>query len=159
MPFNCFGLYLCRATERCTCVQSNQLGGAIKTPAQTEDWLRKFSNSSMTMTGLRDVAARCGSLNLKDNGAVIRLIAQQICSGQLRVCSTGTRAGAGDPGGGAAATDSKPFPLTDLKKRPPQSSSSDRPADPNTFSDDMDSQAQAAALTAAASKGQPFCPE
>jgi hypothetical protein len=136
----------------------------LKNPAQAEEWLRKLTQSPMTMTGLRDLAAKSGqkSVNQMDNGAVVKLIAQQICSGQLRICSTGTFSGiAGDPGSraAAAAADSKPFPLSELKKRQASSSQSDRAADPNTFPDDLDSQAQAAALAAAASQGQPFCPE
>ncbi|HZS56844.1 MAG TPA: hypothetical protein VFA65_20735 [Bryobacteraceae bacterium] len=135
----------------------------LRSAAQTEEWLRKLTQNSLTMTGLRDVATRSGhaSVNLMDNGAVVKLIAQQICSGQLRVCSTSTfgRAGGGDPGQSAAATDSKPFPLGDLKKKQASSSSTDHPPDANTFSDNLDGQAQAAALTSAASQGQPFCPQ
>jgi hypothetical protein len=145
-------------------VQSNKFGGMLKNPAQAEEWLRKLTQSPMTMTGLRDLAAKFGqkSVNVMDNGAVVKLIAQQICFGQLRICSTGTFSGvAGDPGNRAAAAeaDSKPFPLSDLKRRQTSSSQSDHPPDTNTFSDDLDGQAQAAALTSAASQGQPFCPE
>jgi hypothetical protein len=164
MPFNCFGLFLCRANERCTCVQANQFGGMLKNPGQAEEWLRKFTGNSMSMTGLRNVAGQCGrgSVNLMDNGAVVKLIAQQICSGQLRVCSTRALGGpAGDPAAsaGGAAADSKPFPLSGLQKKQASPSNSDRPPDPNTFSDDLDGPAQAAALISAASQGQAFCPE
>ena len=164
MPFDCFGLFLCRSTERCTCMQSNAFGAALKTPAQAEEWLRRFAANPASIRGLREVASKCvpASVNQTDSGALVKLIAQQISSGQLRICSPRLSGPAsGDPASSAAtpAVDSKPFPLGDLKKRASAQSYSSTAPDPNTLPDNLDAQAQAAALTSAASQGQPICPE
>lgn len=171
MPFNCFGLYLCRANEPCTCMQTTQLGSMFKSPAQAEQWLQMFSRNGLTMMGLRDVAAKCGlgSANTSDNGSILKVLALQIYSGHLRVCSMGGMGGSAGIGGSMGSSarsgttagggeDSKPFPISERKK-PASSTPDEPPPDPSTFADDPDGSTQASALTAAAADGQPFCPE
>ena len=63
--------------------------------------------------------------------------------------------------GAAAVADppSTPFPLAERKpRRPPHSAPARPPAEPPTLPAGLDHNAQAAALTAAAASGAPFCP-
>ena len=151
-------------------MQAAQPGSTFRSPAQAEQWLQMFSRNALTMMGLRDVAAKCGfgSANFSDNAAILKLLANQICSGHLRICSMGAMGGGVATSAGAAGSsarsgttanqDSKPFPIGERKK-PAASSQDEPPPDPSTFSDDVDGGTQAAALAAAAAEGHPFCPE
>ena len=164
MPFNCFGIQLCRSNEPCTCQQSNNLAAFLKNAACAELWLKQRTRDAMTMTGLRSVAARSlnRSVTFLDNKEIVRLVARQISSGQMRVCSTAIlKQGGGDPGTTAAtaAAEGVPFPISERPARPPVSTKREAPPEEATFSDDLDGSAQAAALAAAAAEGQPFCPQ
>ena len=51
------------------------------------------------------------------------------------------------------------FPLSERSSRGPSDDTASTPADAPTFSSDLDGNAQAGALVAAAADGKPFCPE
>lgn len=157
MPVNCYEFQLCRASESCNCKHKSIQRASL----YTAEWLRRCTRNPLAMGALRGVVAGNGT-RLSDNDSLIKLIAAQIASGQLRVCQ-GQNAGGGaaaDPGS-ASQTDgssSKPFPFT---PRPKQTSSSALSNDnePQSLSENLDGAAQAAVLNAAAAQGVPFCPE
>ncbi len=154
MPINCYEFQLCRASEACGCKQ--KAGNAAS--LYSADWLRRSIRNPAVLTALRGVAKTGGTIPM-DNESIVRLIAGQIASGQLRVCQTqSAKSGAaGDPGTTAAKESSKPFPF---EPKPKTSSPSPQSAsDPPTLPENTDAAAQAAALSSAANQGAPFCPE
>jgi hypothetical protein len=120
------------------------------------------------MHAMRMVLAQEGlgsCLSRMSDETVIHLVAGLVGSGRLHVHSQPWRAeiaGGGtqisDVAGASAAAPA--FPLSDRKSSGPSASSGPaaNEGDP-TLPDDTDYSAQAAALTAAASEGQPFCPQ
>lgn len=157
MPINCYEFQLCRAAESCNCKQAS----IQKAPLYTADWLRRCVRNPSVLMALRGIGKSSGG-KLSDNEGIIKLIAGQIASGELRVCQgqNAVSNAAGDPGSAAsqAAGSNKPFPFNPRPKTAPQSLSSNDSDGPG-LADNLDGAAQAAALNAAASQGAPFCPE
>lgn len=158
MPVNCYEFQLCRASESCNCKQKS----IQRVSLYTEDWLRRCIRNPLVIGALRGVITERGT-RVSDNASLIKLIASQIASGQLRVCQhqdsdSGNNGAAGSASSQGDAPSSKPFPFT---PRPKQTSSPALSNDnePQSLPDNLDGAAQAAALNAAAAQGAPFCPE
>lgn len=156
MPVNCFEFQICRAGEPCNCSQIRAKAASL----YNADWLRRSCGNPSVLAALRGLARTAGT-TVSDNESVVKLIAGQIASGQLRICQRQTAGPAGDPGGPSSTAPGagKPFPFTPETKSTSGSSSQSSENDSPTMPEDMDATAQAAALNSAANQGAPFCPE
>ena len=123
----------------------------------TRLWLQPFKGDPLQMRILRDLLANqilLPASRMADD-TVIEQIADLLVADRLHIHAKEMETIAA--GGTVESDQSVAFPLADRQSRetaPPPPVS-----DPPTFSPKLDSSAQAAALVAAASQGQPFCLE
>lgn len=134
-------------------------------------WLQQSERDPLKLQAMRAFLQQGQSgiqLARMSDARIIEEVAGLLASGHLHLhgpnfgeAETSDEAetgGAGDLVRPTVAAQEVPFPLTD-RLPPPQAAPSESSSDPPTFSPDLDGAAQAAALSAAAAGGQPFCPE
>lgn len=165
MRFAVGPLSFCQA-EQClnrsmggVCSQS----GLWKNRSFVESYIAQIRRDPAALALLRQALSKngFGSGATHNSDALLKVFAEQLASGRLRVCGSPqstTATPAGDPGttSAAAAAESKPFPLADRSQKTQGASSS---ADQPSFPSDVELAALADVLTQAASSGVPFCEE
>ncbi len=123
----------------------------------TRLWLQPFKGDPLQMRILRDLLANqilLPASRMADD-TVIEQIADLLVADRLHIHAKEMETIAA--GGTAESDQSVAFPLAERQSR--ESAPPPPAADPPTFSPKVDPSAQAAALVAAASQGQPFCLE
>ena len=134
-------------------------------------WLQQSERDPLKLQALRAFLEQGQSgiqLSRMSDARIIEQVAGLLASGHLHLhgqnvgdaeAPEGAETGsAGDSVKPTVAAQQVPFPLAD-RQPPPPATPSESSSDPPTFSPDVDGAAQAAALSAAATGGQPFCPE
>jgi hypothetical protein len=123
---------------------------------EAEDFQRQYRSDAMTVAQLREFLTQTEPAHRMTDDQVIEMIASRLASRQLLLRVT-PRRWEGDPTGGDENNDKSSAPSP-----PPAASSSAAKTtapEPSSFGAGHDSEAQAAALVAAAESGVPFCQE
>jgi hypothetical protein len=123
-------------------------------------WLRAFRSDTSKMLQMRSIlAAELGLVESRvSDDTVLRRTARLLMSGRFHLHQATSSPQIQSGGGSSSASKSAPVPRSG-RRFTAATPFREPPVDTPIFATDVDLQAQAATLAAAADSGKPFCPE
>jgi hypothetical protein len=122
-----------------------------------EQFLRQYLFDYGVMLDLRQLLALSDPVSRFTDDEVIDTIAWRLATKELVIRQADRKVTTPSPGSGDGDEDAKPTPAPSLPDAPASAAPPAEEPEPSTFGPGTDGQAQAAALTAAAAQGSPFC--